>query len=55
VEATLRKQEAGVKRKLCNLQKQQAVKIGDAERMLAEIALQASKLPGVSTLLQPYV
>jgi len=55
MEDKLRKREAGVKRKMVQLQKALATKRGDVEKQLVDIALNATKLPYVSKLLQSYI
>ena len=54
LDCKLRKQEGSIKRRIGQLQKSQAAKLEKAGMLLEQIAVQASKLPGVTELLQSW-
>ena len=55
LDCKLRKQEGSIGRRIEQLQKQQAAKLEKAGRLLEEIAVRASKLPGVADLLKSWL
>lgn len=55
IKLALEKKQAGMKRKLGQLQEQQSALLADAETRIAKISRKASRLPEVAKMLQPFV
>ena len=55
LDCELRRREGSIKRRIGQLQNQQAARLETAGRLLEQIAVEASKLPGVAELLKTVV